>query len=192
MKDEIKKLINENVSTNEKLLENGYLATIEEMAQIIINTYSCGKKVIVFGNGGSAADAQHLAAELVCRFEKNRRALPALALNTNTSSITAIGNDYSFEDVFSRQVEGLAEEGDLVIGISTSGNSPNVLKAIDAAKQKKTRTMGLTGIKGGKLKNKADVCFCAPSTVTGRIQECHIFVIHVLCKLVEDALFAEK
>ena len=192
MREEIKKLITENVAVNGKLLNNGYFALIEEMAKMIVDTYSLGKKIIVFGNGGSAADSQHFAAELVCRFEKNRRALPAIALTTNTSSLTAVGNDYSFEDVFSRQVEAFANEGDLVIGISTSGNSPNVLKAIDAAQAKKARTLGLTNQKGGKLKGKVDKCFCAPSVVTARVQECHALVIHILCKLAEEALFAEK
>jgi D-sedoheptulose 7-phosphate isomerase len=192
MKEQIKKLISENVSCNEKLLDNGHLVLIEEIANLIIDTYACGKKVLTMGNGGSASDAQHFAAELVCRFEKNRGALPAIALPANTSSITAIGNDYSFEDIFSRQLEGFANEGDLVIGISTSGNSPNILKGIDVAAERKARTVGLTGHHGGKLKGKVDKCFCAPSAVTARIQECHVLVIHILCKLVEEALFAEK
>ena len=192
MKELIKKLVSENVSCNEKLLDNGQLAMIEEIAGLIIETYTYGKKVITMGNGGSAADAQHFAAELVCRFEKNRTALPAIALPANTSSITAIGNDYSFEDIFSRQLEAFANEGDLVIGISTSGNSPNVLKGMEMAAERKARTVGLTGQHGGKLKGKVDKCFCAPATVTARIQECHVLVIHILCKLVEEALFAEK
>ncbi|MFC1501013.1 SIS domain-containing protein [Elusimicrobiota bacterium] len=189
---EIKSLIEEHIKVSEKLLDEKTLLLIEDIADIMVDTYKNGNKVIVFGNGGSAADAQHFVAELVCRFEKNRSALPAIALTTNTSTLTAIGNDFSFDDVFSRQIAAFAKENDLVIGISTSGNSPNVLKAIDEANLLKARTIGFSGEKGAKLKDKVDKCFCAPSTATGRIQECHILVIHILCRLVENALFAEK
>ena len=185
-------LIRDSIATGEKLLSGSHISAIDAVAHTIINAYRSRRKVLVFGNGGSASDAQHLVAELVCRFEKNRPALPALALTTNTSSLTAIGNDFSFEDVFSRQVEALAAPDDVVIGISTSGNSPNVLKAIEQAKALKAVTVGFTGGGGGKLKVAVDVCFCAPSMVTARIQECHILAIHIVSRLIEEALFGEK
>ncbi len=185
-------LIRDSISTAEQLLSGSHVAAIDAAAHAVINAYRLRRKVLVFGNGGSASDAQHLAAELVCRFEKNRPALPALALTTNTSSLTAIGNDFSFEDVFSRQVEALASPEDVAIGISTSGNSPNVLKAIEQAKALKAVTVGFTGGGGGKLKSLVDICFCAPSTVTARVQECHILAVHIISRLVEEALFGEK
>jgi D-sedoheptulose 7-phosphate isomerase len=149
-----------------------------------------GKKVIFFGNGGSAADAQHLAAELLGRFYlSDRVALPGIALTTNTSVLTAIGNDYGYDLVFSRQLRGLGSRGDVAVGISTSGNSPNVVAALETAAEMGLVTIGLTGRSGGKVKSIAKYCFCMPTEDTPRIQEAHIFTGHLLCELVEVELF---
>jgi D-sedoheptulose 7-phosphate isomerase len=147
------------------------------------------KRIYFFGNGGSAADAQHLAAEIVSRFYMERRGMPAEALSANTSVITAIANDYSFDRIFARQIEAAGSEGDIAFGISTSGNSSNVLKAMKTAKEKAMYTIGFTGQKGGKLKEIVDHCFCAPSEDTPRIQEVHITVGHIICEMVERELF---
>jgi D-sedoheptulose 7-phosphate isomerase len=192
MKEIIESLINDSIQAKKELLKAEHISSIENIANAIIKAYRSCKKVIAFGNGGSASDAQHFAAELVCRFEKNRMALPAIALTTNTATLTAIGNDYSFEDLFSRQVEAHAQSGDVVIGISTSGNSPNVIKAVETAKTLKAVTVGFTGGQDCKLKKIADLSLCAPSSITGRIQECHILAIHIICKIVEDVLFGER
>ncbi|MFH1226345.1 MAG: D-sedoheptulose 7-phosphate isomerase [Planctomycetota bacterium] len=158
------------------------------IAEAAIKSLKSGRKIVLFGNGGSAADAQHIAAEIVGTFNRrNRRALPAVALTTNTSNLTAIGNDFSFEDVFSRQVEGLVSKGDVVIGISTSGNSPNVLKAIKAARRLGAFTVGFTGITKNKLKGLVHICFSAPSDKTPHIQECHITAGHIVCGLIDNA-----
>jgi D-sedoheptulose 7-phosphate isomerase len=151
-----------------------------------------GNKVLLFGNGGSAADAQHIAAEFVGRFAFERRALPALALSVNTSCVTAIGNDYGFDLVFSRQIEALGREGDVAIGISTSGNSQNVLQGLSAARKLGLSTVALTGCNGGKLKSAVDHCICAPSNETPRIQECHLLIGHIICELVERTIFPEQ
>lgn len=192
MQEKIRNLIQESIDVKQSLLAQEQIDVLEKIAKLIIQAYNTNKKLIVFGNGGSASDAQHLAAELVCRFEKNRAALPAIALTANASVLTATGNDFGFDDVFKRQVEALCQPADVVLGISTSGNSENVIKAIETAQKIKAVTIGFTGAKGGRLKDKVDVCFCAPSQVTGRIQECHIMAIHILCSLAEDALFEEK
>jgi len=161
---------------------------IETIATVIITAYKAGGKVILFGNGGSAADAQHIACELVGRFALKRRAFPAIALTTNTSTLTAIANDYGYNSVFSRQVEALVGEKDVVIGISTSGDSPNVVEAIEMAKMKGARTIGLTGGGGGKLAKVADMALVVPSANTPRIQEVHITIGHIICELVEKEL----
>jgi D-sedoheptulose 7-phosphate isomerase len=192
MKDTIRRLVGDTVETQRKLLSPEYVDVLERIARLIVQVYKSNCKLIIFGNGGSACDAQHFAAELVVRFEKNRAALPAIALTANVANLTAIGNDFDFDDIFSRQVAALCQAGDLVIGISTSGNSRNVIKGVEQAHRQKAVTVGFTGIKGGKIKDKLDICFCAPSTVTARVQECHILAIHLLCSLVEDALFGEK
>ena len=188
MKDRIKKLITDSIRMKEKMLEEN-VDIISDISKIIIDAYKNDRKVIVFGNGGSAADAQHLATELVCRFEKERKSLNAIALTTNTSMLTAIGNDYGFDRVFSRQIEGLVNEGDVVIGISTSGNSKNVILGIEQAKKQKAITVGWTGKTGGKLKNIVDYCICIPSENTARIQEGHVLLIHIICSIVEEELF---
>lgn len=160
------------------------ISIAEELSQ----AFRRGNKVLLFGNGGSAADAQHIAAELSGKFHLQRESLPAIALTTNSSSLTAIANDYGYDEVFVRQLQGLVAEGDVVIGISTSGNSPNVLLAMEEAKRRGAITIAFTG-KGGKLKEIADHVLCLPSSDTPRIQEAHITAGHVICYLVEQALF---
>ena len=144
-----------------------------------------GRKILICGNGGSAADSQHMAAEFVGRFVKERQSLPALALTVDTSLLTAVGNDYGFDCVFSRQVEGLGQEGDVLIAISTSGNSANVVKAVKTAKEKGIYVIALTGENGGILAKESDLCLAVPSQVTARIQEMHIMIIHMICEVVE-------
>ncbi|MGE5582064.1 MAG: SIS domain-containing protein [Bacillota bacterium] len=146
-----------------------------------------GNTIFFMGNGGSAADSQHLAAELVGRFQKERKAMAAVALTTDTSIITSVGNDYGFESIFYRQVEALVKKGDVVVGISTSGNSPNVLKAIAKAKEEGAYTIGMTGENGGTLNSICDLCIKVPSKVTARIQEAHILIGHIICELIEEA-----
>ena len=150
-----------------------------------------GHRLFLFGNGGSAADAQHIASELVGRYKLERGGLPAYALTANTSSLTAIGNDYSFDVVFARQLEALGSSGDVAVGISTSGNSRNVLLAIEAAKNKGLVSVGLTGRGGGQLKGLVDRCICVPSEETPRVQEAHILIGHLLCEMIETELFGE-
>lgn len=162
---------------------------IAEMVELMVDTFQRGGKVLVMGNGGSAADAQHFVAEIVGRFKMERRGLPALALSTDTSILTAIGNDYGFDRVFSRQVEALAAPGDLVIGISTSGNSPNVLLALQLARETGCRTVGLLGKDGGSIKDACDLALIVPTNDTPRVQEAHITIIHVVCDLLEKTLF---
>jgi D-sedoheptulose 7-phosphate isomerase len=160
---------------------------ILQAAQMVVETLQAGGKVLWCGNGGSAADAQHLAAELTGRFVRERRGLPAIALTTDTSALTAIGNDYGFDQVFARQVEALARPGDLLVGISTSGNSPNVALAMQAAQQVGCRCLALTGRDGGQLTALAHLNLVVPSTVTARIQEVHILIGHLLCQAVDEA-----
>jgi D-sedoheptulose 7-phosphate isomerase len=162
-----------------------------KVAERLIEAFTNGKKALLCGNGGSAADAQHIAAEFVGKFYFDRPALPAEALTVNTSSLTAIGNDYSFDQVFSRQIEAFGNAGDVCIGISTSGNSRNVVEAFRAARRKDIITVALTGATGGDMATEADYCIRIPSTDTPRIQEHHILVGHIICELVEQALFAD-
>jgi len=159
-----------------------------KISETIADALKNDHKLLLFGNGGSAADAQHVAAEIVGRFEMERKAYPAIALTTDTSILTAIGNDYSFEDVFSRQVEALANEGDVAVGISTSGSSVNVLKGLETAKEKGAICIGFTGGRGGALPRNCDICFIAPADKTPRIQELHIAAWHVICEMVEKEL----
>jgi D-sedoheptulose 7-phosphate isomerase len=170
-------------------LANDLAPAIEQAVSMLVETYKGGRKILIMGNGGSAADAQHFAAEIVGRFKLERRALPAIALTTDTSILTAVGNDYGFDRVFSRQVEALAEKGDVVIGISTSGNSPNVQLALEEASRKGCRTVALLGKDGGTIKNVAELSLIMPTNDTPRIQEGHITVIHIVCDLLEKALF---
>jgi D-sedoheptulose 7-phosphate isomerase len=169
-------------------LVRSFAGPIEEAARLIIEVYRGGGKILVMGNGGSAADAQHFAAELVGRYKRERAALPAIALTTDTSILTAVANDYSYADVFRRQVEAHAKPGDVVIGISTSGNSENVMRALAAARERGARTIALAGGTGGKMRPLADLALVAPSDDTPRIQEAHITFIHIICDLVEGEL----
>jgi len=159
---------------------------IEAACKMMTDTISNGNKVLIAGNGGSAADAQHIAAELTGRFVKERKALPGIALTTDTSALTSIANDYGYEHVFSRQVEALAKPGDLFIGISTSGNSPGILNAFKVATSMDCKTLGLSGRDGGKMHGLCDLNIVVPSLVTARIQEIHILIGHILCKAVDD------
>ena len=161
-----------------------------DMAAQLVEAFGKGNKLLVMGNGGSAADAQHLAAEIVGRFKMERRALPAISLSTDSSILTALGNDYGFEAVFRRQVEALALAGDVVLGISTSGNSPNVRSALQLARERGCTTMGLLGGNGGAIRELCDLALVIPSLDTPSIQEGHITIIHIVCDLVERALFA--
>ncbi len=164
---------------------------IAQTAEIIADGLRNGRKVLLFGNGGSAADAQHMAAEMVGRFGPDRSALAAIALSTDTSILTAVGNDYGYDKVFARQIEALARAGDAAIAISTSGNSPSVLEALDVARSKSLFTVGFTGETGGKMKDRTEVLFRVPSRQTPRIQETHILLGHVLCELIDRELFPE-
>lgn len=185
--------IQESISAKERLLGNAEtVAAIARASEMLIESFRAGHKALLFGNGGSAADAQHIAAEFVGRFAFDRPALPALALSVNTSCVTAIGNDYGFDRVFSRQIEAMGHCGDVAIGISTSGNSPNVLEALSVGKKRGLYTVAFTGASGGKLKEVVDLCICAPSNETPRIQECHILIGHVISQLVEHTIFHER
>lgn len=189
MEDEIIKQLEDNIALQKYLQEQAEILTT--IAELLIQAFQKGNKVFLFGNGGSAADAQHIACELSGKFYLNRNPLPAIALTTNTSSLTAIGNDYGYEEVFARQVKGLVREGDIVIGISTSGNSPNVLRGTEQAKQMGAITVAFTG-QGGKLKELTDYVLSIPSNDTPRIQEAHITAGHIICYLVEKALFGDS
>jgi D-sedoheptulose 7-phosphate isomerase len=164
---------------------------IAQTAEVIAHGLRNGRKMLFFGNGGSAADSQHLAAEMVGRFGPDRSALAAIALSTDTSILTSVGNDYGYERVFARQIEALGQAGDIAIGISTSGNSPSVLGALDVARSKGLYTVGFTGESGGKMNGRAETLFRVPSQQTPRIQETHILLGHILCELVDRELFPE-
>jgi len=179
-------------SSNVKLSLINQKDKIIAAANLLIECFKRGNKVLLFGNGGSASDAQHICAELVGRFSIRRRGLPAIALNVDTSVLTAIANDFGFQNVFRRQVEALVEEGDVVVAISTSGLSKNILMAVKEARLKGAKTIALTGKGGGKLKDIVDLAIIVPSQSTPRIQEAHITIGHILCELVERKLFAEK
>jgi D-sedoheptulose 7-phosphate isomerase len=178
--------IEESISVKELLKRD--IPQIEQMADTVIRALKQGNKVLLCGNGGSAADAQHIACEFVAKLEKRRRSLPAISLTTNTSLLTAIANDDSIEDIFARQVEGLGNQGDVLIAISTSGNSPNIMKAVQQAKSMGICTIGLTGKKGDQLANLTDLSLRVPSERTQRIQEMHILVGHIICECVEQSI----
>ena len=186
-------LILDSIAVKHRLLNSEEaVRNIVAISEVLIEAMDKGNKLLLFGNGGSAADAQHIAAEFVGRFAFDRPALPALALSANSSAVTAIGNDYGFDVVFARQIEALGRHGDVAIGISTSGNSTNVIEACAAARRMGMLTAALTGCTGGKLKESVDYCVCVPSNETPRIQECHILVGHIISELVESALFHEQ
>ena len=185
-------LIEASIACKQSLLSNPeIISTIAKVSDLVVKVVRQSNKVFLFGNGGSAADAQHIAAEFVGRFAFDRPALAALALSVNTSCITAIGNDYGFEQVFSRQIEALGRAGDIAVGITTSGNSPNIIHALSMAKTMGMHTVALTGGFGGKVKSEVDHCICVPSNVTPRIQECHILIGHIISELVEETIFHE-
>lgn len=186
----VNQILGESIKVKEDLAQQTpELEKVEKVAEKIAKSLEEGKKVVLFGNGGSAADAQHIACELSGKFRLERTSLPAISLTTNTSALTAIGNDFGYDQVFSRQVEGTVNSGDVVIGISTSGSSPNVIKGVKAARKRKAITVGLTGSAGDKLCKAVDICIRVPSEDTARIQESHITIGHIICELVEDEIF---
>src|SRR5436189_2448427 len=184
--EKIKNIIQASINVKRLVLDDDELIhVINETVEVITNAFKNGKHVYFCGNGGSAADAQHLAAEFSGRFYIDRRALPAEALHCNTSYLTAVGNDYSYDVIYSRLIDGIGQQGDILIGLSTSGNSKNIIKAFETAKEKGMTTMGFTGMTGGQLKSVSDYLVNIPSTDTPRIQESHILVGHIICQLVE-------
>jgi D-sedoheptulose 7-phosphate isomerase len=186
----IQQTIQQSIDLKKQLLKDiQLLECIGQVSNRCLQAFKAGNRLLIAGNGGSAADAQHIAAEFVCRFNFERPGLPAMALATNYSVITAAGNDYSFDDVFSREIEANGQSGDIFIGISTSGNSTNILNAVTTAKEQGIYSIGLTGA-GGKLQDQADICLKVPSNCTPRIQECHILIGHIMCEIVESSLFA--
>jgi D-sedoheptulose 7-phosphate isomerase len=186
MQKKIAELLKESIDVKNKLLESS-LKDIEKLASAMLETLKSGHKILLFGNGGSATDSMHIAAELVGRFKKERKALPAIALTANVSTLTALGNDYNFEYIFERQVEAFGNKGDMAIGISTSGSSSNVVAGILKASKIGLKTAALTGNKIGELYKIADICIRVPSNNTPRIQEAHIAIGHIVCELIEDA-----
>ncbi len=188
MKEKILKEFRDSIDVKERFVEK-HLDAIIEVSRVIADAFSEGNKVILFGNGGSATDASHIAAEFVNRFKRERPGLPAVSLATDMAVITSIANDYDYSEIFSRQLKSLATEGDIVIALSTSGQSPNIIKALDVAKRKKLKTVFLTGLKGEKTAAKTAFPFVVPSDNTPRIQETHITLGHVICLMVEDLLF---
>jgi D-sedoheptulose 7-phosphate isomerase len=188
--EKIKKIIADSIAVKQTILnDEKILNTVQEVAQEMVKTLKLGGRIYFCGNGGSAADAQHLAAEFSGRFYTDRKALPAEALHCNTSYLTAVANDYSYDVVYARLVDGIANEGDFVVGLSTSGNSGNIIKAFESARAKKVITVGFTGKDGGKMRDLSDYLFNVPSTDTPRIQESHIMLGHIVCQLVEELYF---
>lgn len=190
MQTDVKALISDSIAAKQAMLSQAEL--IEQIADKIVGCYKSGRKTLIAGNGGSAADALHFAAEMVVRFEKNRRALPSIALSENVSTITAAGNDFGYDQSFSRQIEAFANSGDIFIAISTSGNSPNIIKAIETAKAAGIFVIGITNSDGGKMKTLCDIWYGAPSKITARAQECHILLIHIICSIIENKVFDDK
>ena len=192
MKEFIKNQIKTSYEIKQKIYgDEELMDLIVEVGNKLIEIYKNGNKLLIAGNGGSAADAQHIAGELVSKFYFDRPALSAIALTTDTSIITAIGNDYGYEKLFSRQIEANGVKGDAFLGISTSGNSKNIIEGLKVAKEKGLLTIGLTGENGGKMKELCDYCICVPSNETPRIQEAHILVGHILCSIIEEATFGK-
>jgi D-sedoheptulose 7-phosphate isomerase len=191
--EKIKELIQESIDVKQKVLDDENLLQItNDIVSIILNAFRNNNRIYFCGNGGSAADAQHLAAEFSGRFYLNRKALPAEALHCNTSYITAVANDYSYDDIYARLIEGIAVKGDVLIGLSTSGNSANIVKAFEAAKAMDVTTVGFTGLSGGVMKQASDYLINVPSMVTPRIQESHILIGHIICELVEEQYFNQN
>ncbi len=192
MKNYIKNQIKKSYETKQKIYANEELINkIAQVAKLCVELYRGDKKTILAGNGGSAADAQHIAAELVGRYGFDRPSIPSLALTTDTSSLTAIGNDYGYDKIFSRQLEGMGQEGDVFIGISTSGNSQNLVNAFKVAREKGIKTVALVGKDGGEMAKMADIALIVPSDSTPRIQESHILIGHILCDVIEKEIFGD-
>ena len=190
MRDQIISIIKTSINAKQQVLENELLLqTINSCIHKIVMAFKNGNKILFCGNGGSAADAQHLAAEFSGRFYTDRKALPAEALHCNTSYLTAVANDYSFDVIYSRLIDGIGQHGDILIGLSTSGNSKNIIKAFETAKEKGMVTIGFTGTTGGQLKSVSDYLINVPSADTPRIQETHILIGHIICQLVEEKLY---
>jgi D-sedoheptulose 7-phosphate isomerase len=188
----VQEQVQNSLSVKQAMLQDSdLLSRTAAVAQTISSALQSKRKLLLFGNGGSAADAQHIAAEFVGRYRTERRALPALALTVNTSSLTAIGNDYAFDVIFSRQIEAFGISGDVALGISTSGNSENIVRALNKAREMGMKTVALTGAAGGRLKSTVDYCLAVPSSDTPRVQECHILLGHIICEIVERQLYEE-
>ncbi|HBR14684.1 MAG TPA: D-sedoheptulose 7-phosphate isomerase [Candidatus Omnitrophica bacterium] len=191
MKQAVERIFQESIHVKQESL-TANLEKIVLVSQEIIKIFEAKGKILFFGNGGSAADSQHIAAELIGRFQKERRALAAVALTTDTSILTSLGNDYTFDIIFSRQIEGLGQRGDMAFGISTSGNSKNVIEGIKQAKRMGLKTVSLTGRDGGQLAKLSDISLIVPSRSTARIQEAHLCIEHILCELVENHFIEKK
>ncbi len=190
MQERLQQIIQESINTKQQIInDEALLEKINNCVSLITAAFKAGNKVLFCGNGGSAADAQHLAAEFSGRFYKDRKALPSEALHCNTSYMTAVANDYSYDVIYSRLLEGIGVKGDVIVGISTSGNSKNIINAFDVAKQNGITTIAFTGATGGKMKDCCDVLINVPSSNTPRIQESHIMIGHIICELVEENLF---
>ncbi len=188
----IKNIIQASIDVKQQIVADElFQQKIQECIDVIVAAFRAGNKVLFCGNGGSAADAQHLAAEFSGRFYKDRKALPSEALHCNTSYLTAVANDYSYDSIYSRIIDGIGNEGDVLVGLSTSGNSGNILKAFEVSKEKGVKTIGFTGATGGKMKDVSDVLLNVPSNDTPRIQESHIMIGHIICQLVEAEIFGE-
>jgi len=189
--EKIKSIIQASISVKQEVLQQEeLLQTVSQIVDVIVTAFRSGNRVYFCGNGGSAADAQHLAAEFSGRFYTDRKALPSEALHCNTSYMTAVGNDYSYDVVYARLIDGIGNKGDVLVGLTTSGNSANIIKAFEAAREKGITTVGFTGATGGKLKATSDYLINIPSTDTPRIQESHILIGHIICQLVEEIYFA--
>jgi len=190
--EKIKNIIQASIDTKQQVLQNEeLLKTIEAVVKTIVTAFQNGKRVYFCGNGGSAADAQHLAAEFSGRFYTDRKALPAEALHCNTSYLTAVANDYSYDVIYSRIIDGIGQAGDVLVGLSTSGSSGNIIKAFEVAKEKGMITIGFTGLSGGQMRSLSDHLINIPSTDTPRIQETHIMVGHIVCQLVEEKMYPQ-
>jgi D-sedoheptulose 7-phosphate isomerase len=188
----VKAQVKSSLDVKAAVLESAeLLEKITQVAAIVTAAYKNNKKTLLAGNGGSAADSQHIAGEFVSRFYFDRPGLPSIALTTDTSIMTAIGNDYGYEKLFARQVQAMGNEGDVFIAISTSGNSPNIIKALEVCKEKGITSIGLTGMSGGKMATLCDLCLNVPSNETPRIQEVHILIGHIICCIVEEELFSQ-
>jgi len=184
----IETIFNQHMETVKNTIDSSYLKELRIATDMIKDTLKNGGKVLIAGNGGSAADAQHFSAELIGRFLKEREAFPAIALSTDSSILTCVSNDYSYDVVFSRQISGLAKEGDLFIGFSTSGNSQNIIEAMNQSKKQNVKTIGFLGRDGGKIKALCDIALVVPEQVTARVQEIHLLSYHIICSLLDDEM----